>query len=249
MSYCIKNNIYLKNKKIFCIILDKGLTSIYNENVLQDNEQCFDEKCSQISDEELVLSAQQGDDVSSDALIVRYSDFVRYLARPYFLVGGDAEDLIQEGMIGLIKAIREYNASQGVLFKTFAGTCIKNKLLSALKQAARNKHNPLNHYISLEPPFFDSNPEHVDFALTNLGISGDPVELVIGNEAFKELSQVLRGLLSGFEAKVLELYLEGRSYQEIADLTNKTSKAIDNAVQRIRRKLAHYFHSKASTGA
>ena len=224
------------------------MTSIYNDNVLRVNEHDFGANSAQITDEELVLRAQNGDEVSSDMLIRRYSERVRYLARPYFLVGADAEDLIQEGMIGLIKAIREYDASQGATFGTFAGSCIKNKLCSALKTAARNKHNPLNHYISLEPPFFDSNSEHIDFGFATSGVSGDPVELVIGNEAFKELSQVLRGLLSGFEAKVLELYLEGRSYQEISNLTSKPQKSIDNAVQRIRRKLAHYFHSTASTG-
>lgn len=216
--------------------------------MLQESEKICNANYNQLSDEELVLRAQANDSMASDELIERYSERVRYLARPYFLVGADAEDLIQEGMIGLLKAIREYNASYSVLFRTFAGSCIKNKLFSALKQAAHNKHSPLNHYISLEPPFFDSNPEQIDFTAANFGVSGDPVELVIGNEAFKELSQVLRGLLSGFEAKVLELYVEGRSYQEIARLTNKSSKSIDNAVQRIRRKLAHYFHTKASTG-
>ena len=224
------------------------MPNIYNEKVSQANNENFCVKGDVLSDEALVLRAQSNDSDAYEELISRYSDKVRYFARPYFLAGGDAEDLVQEGMIGFLKAVREYDADQGASFKTFAGICIKTKLLSALKQAAHNKHSPLNHYISLEPPFFDSNPEHICFALANLGISSDPVELVIGNEAFKELSRVLQDLLSGFEAKVLKLYLEGRSYQEIADFTNKPSKSVDNAVQRIRRKLAHYFHTKASTG-
>ena len=193
------------------------------------------------TDEELIALMRNGDDAATEALISRYAGYVRFLARPYFLAGGDAEDLIQEGMIGLLKAIREFHPEKDVSFKTFAGSCIRNKLFSALKNAARNKHSPLNHYISLEAPFFDSNMEHPDLIISNLGVSGDPVELVIGNEALKELSATLRGLLSGFEAKVLDLYLEGRSYQEISEITLKPQKSVDNAVQRIRRKLARYF--------
>lgn len=217
------------------------MASIYNDDMLREIDKLPSKSFDQMEDEELLKLARGGGDLATEELIGRYTEYVRYLARPYFLAGGDAEDLIQEGMIGLIKAIREYDASQNASFKTFASSCIKNKLFTALKKAARNKHSPLNHYISLEAPFFDSNPEHPDFALTALGASSDPVELVIGNEAFKELSQALRGLLSGFEAKVLDLYLEGRSYQEISNITSKPAKSIDNAVQRIRRKLAHYF--------
>jgi RNA polymerase sporulation-specific sigma factor len=190
------------------------------------------------SDEELIILHKSGASPAEEELISRYTPYVRFLARPYFLAGGDAEDLIQEGMIGLLKAIREFDSRRDATFKTFAAACIRNKLYTALKNAARNKHSPLNNYISLEAPFFDR--ARSDTAISHLGIAGDPVDLVIGIENFKELSQALRGLLSGFEAKILALYLEGLSYQEISDATSKPQKSVDNAVQRIRRKLARY---------
>lgn len=193
------------------------------------------------TDEQLISLYRLGISSAEEELICRYNPFVRFLARPYFLAGGDVEDLIQEGMIGLLKAIREFDPLRDVTFKTFAATCIKNKLFSALKKAARDKHSPLNNYISLEAPFFNISEVRSELAISNLGVAGDPVDFVIGIEAFKELSQALRGLLSGFEAKILALYLEGLSYLEISEITSKPQKSVDNAIQRIRRKLARYF--------
>ena len=193
------------------------------------------------SDEALVALAQSGDETASDELIARFAPVVRYLARPYFLAGGDAEDLVQEGMIGLVKACRSFDAARETSFKTYASACIKSKLLSALRNAHRKKHDPLNQYISLEAPFFDSYPEQAASLEARLGTAGDPAEHVIGNEALEELSQTLNGILSGFEAKTLALYLKGRSYQEISKITSKPQKSVDNAVQRIRRKLVKHL--------
>lgn len=206
-----------------------------------------DSNLESLDDEKLVVLATDGNESASDILIARYTSCVRYLARPYFLAGGDAEDLVQEGMIGLIKAMRSFDAKSNASFKTYASACIKSKLLTALEGALRKKHGPLNQYISLEAPFFDSNPEQMSFIETLIGTADDPVEYVIGNEALEELSQVLDGILSDFEAKTLSLYLEGRSYQEISKITGKPQKSVDNAVQRIRKKLVSKLSKKGES--
>ena len=220
-----------KDTKISKKYLTEGAVAIYNDTAISE------EQLEAKSDEQLALLAFSGNETASDTLIERFSPLVRRLARPYFLVGGDAEDLVQEGMIGLIKAMRTFDAERNVSFKTYASACIKSKLLSALESALRKKHSPLNQYISLEAPFFDRNPEQTAFLEKVLGTAVDPAEYVIGNEAMEELSQTLNGILSDFEAKTLAMYLEGRSYQEISEITSKSPKSVDNAVQRIRRKL------------
>lgn len=215
-------------------------SAIYNNDTMSGNVFSLD-------DEKLIQLSRSGDEFASDVLIDRYTSTVRYLARPYFLAGGDAEDLVQEGMIGLIKAMRSYNTDEKTSFKTYAATCIKSKLHSALKASLRKKHGPLNQYISIEAPFFDSNPEKVISAESLLGIADDPAEYVIGNEALEELSQLLDGILSDFEAKTLSLYLEGRTYQEISKITAKPQKSVDNAVQRIRKKLVNKLSEKGES--
>ena len=176
----------------------------------------------------LVTLAKGGDEPATDELIARYTPYVRYLARPYFIAGGDAEDLVQEGLIGFLKAIRCFDGDKGSGFKPYATACIKSKLLSALRASLSKKQQPLNEYISLEAPFFD------EF----VALHGDPVENVLDAESVEELSQTLDGILSDLEAKILHLYLEGRSYQEISSTTGKSQKSVDNAIQRIRKKLA-----------
>ncbi|MBR5479210.1 MAG: sigma-70 family RNA polymerase sigma factor [Clostridia bacterium] len=180
------------------------------------------------TDEALVALAADGNEAACDALTERYTPLVRYLARPYFLAGGDAEDLVQEGLIGFVKAMRTYEEEKNDSFRAYASACIKSKLLSALRKSLSKKQLPLNDYISLEAPFFD------EF----VALQGDPVENVIDAEDLLELSQTLSGILSAHEAKILHLYLEGRSYQEISSITGKSQKSVDNAIQRIRRKLA-----------
>lgn len=190
-------------------------------------------------DEVLCAQVASGDRVAEETLTMRYTRLVRVCARPYFLAGGDSEDLIQEGMVGLLSAIREYRAEKGVSFRTFSETCIRNRLLSAVKAAARDKHTPLNHYVSLEAPSFDGNPDHAAFLPSSQ--QSDPEELLINREAYLERANRLKDRLSGFEAEILGLYLNGLSYTEIAAHVKRPQKSVDNAVQRIRRKVAQQF--------
>ncbi len=206
-----------------------------------------DSKLASLNDEKLAILAGQGSEEASDILTSRYTSYVRFLARPYFLAGGAAEDLVQEGMIGLIKAIRSFDPEANTSFRTYTTTCVKSKLLSALKKAAGKKHEPLNKYISLEAPFFDSNLKQMEFIEALFGQANDPMEFVIGNEVLEELSLALDGILSAFEAKTLSLYLEGRSYQEISKITGKPQKSVDNAVQRIRKKLVSKLSEKGES--
>ncbi len=192
------------------------------------------------SDEQLCALASAGDAEAEAALVTRYYAVVRACARPLFLAGGDGEDLIQEGMFGLIQAIREYQGGKTATFRTYAEVCIRNRLYSALRAAARDKHAPLNQSVSLDHPFFDSNsytsgtfdPSHTDPEL--LIADRDYVESVLASTT-KQLSE--------FEAEILGYYLDGLSCQEIAKLVGKTPKSVDNAVQRVRRKTARQLHS------
>ncbi|MBR5542925.1 MAG: sigma-70 family RNA polymerase sigma factor [Oscillospiraceae bacterium] len=177
-----------------------------------------------LTDEELILRSRREDGRAEEVLVLRYVPYVRSLARPYFLAGGDFEDLIQEGMIGLINALSTFNAKEQTTFKTYATLCIRNRLYSAIRKAMRGNNSPLNNYVSIED--------------ANIGEAVDPVDEIIGKEAYKELLGKVSELLSKFEQKVLELYLEGLSYSEISVRVSKPQKAVDNAVQRIRRKFS-----------
>ena len=180
---------------------------------------------------ELVLA---GDGEAEEALVERYMRLVRSCARPLFLAGGDSEDLIQEGMFGLLSAIRQFDPSDGASFRTFAEHCIRMRLYSAIKSASRLKHLPLNNGVSLEQLSEDS-PMQLS-AIPD--VLRNPEELVLARERTEELYSELAQCLSGLEKQVLALYLEGLSYREIASRLRKEEKSIDNAVQRIRRKLA-----------
>lgn len=194
---------------------------------------------SDLTDEQLCARAGDGDCAAEELLAARYTRLVRVCARPLFLAGGDSEDLIQEGMIGLLSAIREYRPGQGACFRTFAERCIRNRLLSAVKAATREKHTPLNHSVSFEPPSFDGNAEYT--SLLPQSEQFDPEELIISREAYMERTNRLKDRLSGFEAEVLGLYLKGLSYTDIAAYIDRPPKSVDNAVQRIRRKVAQQF--------
>ena len=185
-----------------------------------------------ISDETLWLNAHNGDMASEELLAEKYTWLVRACARPYFLAGGDTEDLMQEGMLGLLSAIRQYDPEKETAVRTFAEHCVRNRLLTAVKSAARNKHTPLNDYVPLESPQFDELQTRL------AGFLNDPEELLITRERVDEINNRISGTLSGFESRVLKHYLEGLSYEEIAGLVGKPKKSVDNAVQRIRKKLA-----------
>lgn len=189
----------------------------------------------ELSDTELQKLSSEGDRLAEEALADRYMRLVRACARPLFLAGGDSEDLIQEGMFGLLSAIRQFDPDTGAAFHTFAEHCIKMRLYSAIKSALRMKHFPLNDGMSLEQLSEDFSPQ---LSAIPEVFRRSPEDLVLARESKEELYTVFSQCLSNLEKKVLDLYLEGFSYREIAARLGKDDKSIDNAVQRIRRKLA-----------
>ena len=193
-------------------------------------------------DGRLVRLAQSGDNDAMEQLCAEYKDTVRMLARPYFLIGADRDDLIQEGMVGLLNAIREYVPGKGSSFRTYAETCIRNRILSAIRAAARDKHTPLNHYVSYETPLLDGNTDSYPLSASRQP-QQNPEDMLISREERRERLGTLKGQLSGFEAQILDLYLRGLSYVEIASEVDRSPKAVDNAVQRIRRKVAQHLSS------
>ena len=201
-------------------------------------------------DEELVELARQGDDSAIDALLGRYRHYARAKARSYFLAGADKEDIVQEGMIGLFKAIRDYQPSRNSAFRAFAELCITRQIITAIKSATRQKHIPLNSYVSLNKPY--STDEEDDRPLLDaLGDRGaaDPADLIISAEEIATIKASMSRLLSALETEVLELYMEGKSYQEIADMLGRHVKSIDNALQRIKRKLEHHIARRDAQSA
>ena len=194
----------------------------------------------ELPDETLCSMAAAGDRVAEEALVTRYTRLVRTCARPFFLAGGDSEDLIQEGMVALIKAVREFAPDKAATFRTFAEICIRNRLYSVLRASARDKHKALNQSISLDTPDFDSNSYTSG---TSSLAQRDPEDCLIDREHTAALLAGVRKQLSEFEAKILGYYLDGLSCREIADAVGKPPKSVDNAVQRIRRKVAQHLLS------
>ncbi|MTT32785.1 RNA polymerase sporulation sigma factor SigH [Terrilactibacillus sp. BCM23-1] len=201
-------------------------------------------KFSELDDEQIVQMVHIGDIHALEYLIFKYKNFVRAKAKSYFLIGADREDIIQEGMIGLYKAIRDFKGDKLSSFKAFAELCITRQIITAVKTATRQKHIPLNSYVSLDKPIFD---EESDRTLMDV-ICGpkvtNPEELFINQEEFADIEDKLSELLSDLEQKVLKLYLDGRSYQEISLDLKRHVKSIDNALQRIKRKLERYLQIK-----
>ena len=188
-----------------------------------------------LSDLELQQRAASGEREAEEALVCRYMQLVRACARPFFLAGGESEDLIQEGMFGLLSAVRQFDGNNGASFRTFAEHCIKKRILSAIRSASRLKHFPLNDGLSLDQLSEDSS---LPFAAIPMAVQPSPEELVLARESREELYNAFHHRLSKLEIRVLDLYLDGLSYQNIARQLGKDAKAVDNAVQRIRRKMA-----------
>ena len=188
-------------------------------------------------DEEIVDEAKKGDCRAQEYLISKYENFVKAKAKSYFLIGADKEDIYQEGMIGLYKAIRDFKADKLTSFKAFAEICVTRQIITAIKTATRQKHIPLNTYISLNKPIYeeDSDRTLID-VLSELKIT-DPEELIIGKEQIKHIEAEMAKVLSDLEMEVLQSYLDGKSYQEIACDLDRQAKSIDNALQRVKRKL------------
>lgn len=189
------------------------------------------------ADEELVELSHAGDDLATDVLIRRYTGLVRQKALHYFLVGADQDDLLQEALIGLFKATRDFKPDYNVPFRSFAETCIKRQIATAIKAARRLKHTPLNNSVSLNKPLFEGDDEIALVDVVGRDSLPNPEEIVINKERFHILSERIQSRLSRFERQVLNLYLQGHSYQEIALILEKPQKAIDNALQRIKHKI------------
>jgi RNA polymerase sporulation-specific sigma factor len=197
------------------------------------------------SDDELVLAARAGDDVALAELLTKYRNFARVKARSYFLVGADREDIVQEGMIGLYKAIRDFNVEMQTSFRAFAELCVTRQIITAIKTATRQKHTPLNSYVSFNRPVVsdEDGDRTLGDVIPTVAIT-DPADLVISSERIRALQRHFDDVLSDLETEVLRLYVEGKSYQEIAESLNRHVKSIDNALQRIKRKLEMHLRAR-----
>ncbi len=195
-----------------------------------------------LSDEELIKMYNEGDESACDELLFRYKNLVRKKAKAMFIAGGDSDDLIQEGMIGLYKAIRDYEDDKQASFMTFASMCINRQMCTAVTRANRQKHSPLNTYVSFYAPISGNDDELGDVTLSDVLISEknqNPEELFIGRETADSMETRLYEALSDFERQVAGYYMQGEGYVEIAARLGKSPKSIDNALQRIKSKLSN----------
>ncbi|MFJ7408625.1 RNA polymerase sporulation sigma factor SigH [Lysinibacillus sp. NPDC097279] len=193
------------------------------------------------NDEELIEMVHQGNTDALDFLITKYRLLVRAKARSYFLIGADKEDIVQEGMIGLYKAVRDFKGDKLASFRAFAELCITRQIITAIKTATRQKHIPLNSYVSLDKPIFDEESDRTLMDVLTGAIMDDPEELMIHREEFGYLEEKMSEILSELELQVLALYLDGQSYHEISAKLNRHVKSIDNALQRVKRKLERHL--------
>ncbi len=196
-------------------------------------------------DEEVVTMAQQGNSQAEEYLMDKFKPLVKARSRAYFLIGADSEDIIQEGMIGLYKAVRDYNGERNTSFCGFAELCVNRQMITAIKAATRHKHQPLNSYVSLNKPIFDDDSEQTYIDLLQEGELLNPEALFIGQENKDFIETQMVKNLSGFETKVLALYLQGRSYFEIARSLKKNEKSIDNALQRVKKKMERFLEQNS----
>ena len=199
---------------------------------------------SQQDEYDIVLKASKGDKIALEYIIKKYKNFVKAKAKSYFLIGADKEDIIQEGMIGLYKAVRDFDASKTNSFKGFADICITRQIITAIKTATRQKHIPLNSYISLNKPVYDEESERTLLDIIATSIVTDPEELIISKEELKHIESKMNELLSDLELQVVEYYLNGKSYQYMADKIKRDVKSIDNALQRVKRKLEKHLENR-----
>ena len=213
---------------------------MYSNDYSDENYIEFKDK----SDEEVVSEAQKGNNRAQEYLIAKYENFVKSKAKSYFLIGADKEDIYQEGMIGFYKAIRDFKPDKFTSFKAFAEICVTRQIITAIKTATRQKHIPLNTYVSLNKPIYEDESDRtlID-VLSSIAIS-DPEELIISQEQLKFIEEEIAKVLSELELEVLTSYLDGKSYQEIASDLDRNEKSIDNALQRVKRKLEKCLNRK-----
>ena len=211
-------------------------------NILLSEE--VNETFDQLTDEDIILEIKTNcDNQALDYLINKYRPFVRAKTRTYFLIGADSEDIVQEGMIGLYKAIRDFRNDKLSSFRAFAELCVTRQIITAIKTATRQKHIPLNSYISINKPIYDEESDRTLLDVLPGGQVSDPEELVISQEEYIDIEAKMEEILSDLEWKVLMSYLDGKSYQEIAVDLNRHVKSIDNALQRVKRKLEKYMEA------
>lgn len=202
-----------------------------------------------MTDEQVVRLAQKDgvrnqSDAALEYLLNKYKNFVRTKARSYFLIGADHEDIVQEGMIGLYKAIRDFREDKLSSFRAFAELCVTRQIITAIKTATRQKHIPLNSYVSLNRPLFDEDSDRTLLDVITEDTPTNPEEMLIDREDYTSIEGRIAGMLSGLEREVLEEYMDGKSYVEIAENMGRHVKSIDNALQRIKRKLIRYLEEK-----
>ncbi len=197
-----------------------------------------------LTDEQVAELSREGDVLAEEYLLDKYKNFVRSKARSYFLIGADHEDIVQEGMIGLYKAIRDFRPEKLSSFRAFAELCVTRQIITAIKTATRQKHIPLNSYISLNKPLYDEESERTLMDVIVEGHDSNPEDIFINRESLGNISAKMNEILSGLERDVLEAYLDGKSYQEIAEQLGRHAKSIDNALQRVKRKLEKYLQEK-----
>ena len=211
-----------------------------------DDERCedtipFRDEFGTMTDEDIVQLCHEGKTHAEEYLLNKYKNFVRSKARSYFLIGADHEDIVQEGMIGLYKAIRDYKPEKLSSFRAFAELCITRQIITAIKTATRQKHIPLNSYVSLNKPLYDEESDRTLLDIIMEGGAGNPEDMIISQEDLGNIHQKINEVLSDLEQEVLSAYLDGKSYQEIAETLGRHVKSIDNALQRVKRKLEKYL--------
>lgn len=197
----------------------------------------------EMEDEDIVEAAKSGSSLALEHIINKYKNFVRAKARTYFLIGADRDDIIQEGMIGLYKAIRDYDKDKLASFKSFAEICITRQIITAIKTATRQKHIPLNSYISLNKPMYIEESERTLLDVIEETKTLDPMDIFIGREDMHHMETRIEEVLTELESQVLNGYIEGKSYQEIAEELGRDEKSVDNALQRVKRKLENCFEN------
>lgn len=210
-------------------------------NLMQTGVQ---QKYRDIDDETMVRYVREGDSGALEYLIHKYRNFVRAKARSYFLIGADHEDIVQEGMIGLYKAVRDFQEDKLSSFRAFAELCITRQIITAIKTATRQKHIPLNSYVSLDKPIYDEDSDRTLLDVLCTTGASNPEQLLINQEEFADIELKMGEMLSELEREVLMQYLDGRSYQEMSADLKRHVKSIDNALQRVKRKLERYVELK-----
>lgn len=203
-----------------------------------------EERFRDMTDEQIVKLAQESDGMALEFLLNKYKNFVRSKARSYFLIGADHEDIVQEGMIGLYKAIRDFKEDKLSSFRAFAELCVTRQIITAIKTATRQKHIPLNSYVSLNKPIYEEESDRTLLDVITEGWVTNPEDLLISKEDLSSIEGRIGEMLSGLEKQVLFYYLDGKSYQEISEDLGRHVKSIDNALQRVKRKLQKFLEEK-----